>query len=68
MHIKSAFEDYCSETCTAEEQLACMPCMILMTIVRPQVCEGLPAGDYAIKQAGPEDVEVTQILPQHSPW
>ena len=41
--------------------------LILMTVVRPQVCEGLPAGDYAIKQAGPEDVEVTQSLPQHSP-
>ena len=32
-----------------------------MTCMHSQVCEGLPAGDYAIKQAGPEDVEVTHL-------
>ena len=43
-----------------------MACIILMTMVHPQVCEGLPAGDYAIKQAGPEDVEVIHSFPQRS--
>ena len=43
-----------------------MASIVLMPIVHPQVCEGLPAGDYAIKQAGPEDVEVTHPLLQPS--
>ena len=44
-----------------------MASIVLMPIVHPQVCEGLPAGDYAIKQAGPEDVEVTHPSLQPSP-
>jgi hypothetical protein len=34
--------------------------------LRAQVCEGLPAGEYEIKQAQPDDVEVRAAPPRRS--